>query len=479
MRPSVLVEEWVDQPVSAQSPRVSLRIGLRAGLAGRAGQAVHQVALAWSRTLGRVRTRTLARLERCGMWGLLDQAVLVGTGFTLNVVVAHDAGPLEYGLFTLLQCGSQFAGQLVKSAFGDALLIEARGRRVSDPSDAAVLPLVVCHALAGLVLACGWLALGGHAFGLPAPNPFDLLLLALLPFASFGDVIRAIRLAVTDERRLFLGDLLVGGGRAAALCLAFAGLGGVRLGLTALIVSGLASILSVPRCLHGMRVARLAALWRLGRWLACEGVLYGLAAFGVWLLALPRSGEAVASDVRAALQLFGPVQAVMLGLNMMLLRRLAGEGGRLAGAARTLAAVQLTVVVGGSTTLIALGPRATQLVFGNGFAMGRAELLAVSVALLAQTACELGLSRLRSVGRVRTVLLGRVVVTVVAIAAAFAVGTTLIGVMVALLVSQLAGAAFAQVARTRDSRKPSVVPVPVRVGLLRRVVLAATAMLHQ
>jgi len=466
---------------------VGQRIGVAGGLAGvarrAARRAARKVALVWPRTLARVRTRTLARLERCGMWGLLDQMVLVGTGFTLNVLVAHDAGPLEYGLFTLLQCGSQFAGQLVKSAFGDALLIEARGRTVSDPAEAAVLPLVACHATAGLVLAAGWLALGGHAFGLPAPNPFDLLLLAGLPFASFGDVMRAIRLAVTDERQLFVGDLLVGGGRVAGMCLAFTGLAGVRLGLLALILSGLASILSVPRCLHGlnsMRFARLAELWRLGRWLACDAVFYGLAAFGVWLLALPRAGEAVASDVRAALQLFGPVQAVMLGLNMLLLRRLAGEGGRVAGAARTLVAVQVSLVVGGSAALIALGPRATRMVFGDGFSMSRGELLAVAVAMLAQTACEVSLSRLRSVGKVRTAMFGRILVTVVAVAAAYAVGTSLVGVMVALLVSQLAGAGFAFAARTHDAGREADVRVgPARFGLLRRVVMAAFAALHQ
>ena len=414
------------------------------------------------------------------MWGLLDQTVLVGTGFTLNVLVAHDAGPVEYGLFTLLQCGSQFAGQLVKSAFGDALLIEARGRPVGDPAGAAVLPLVACHAAAGAVLAAGWLALGGHAFGfgLPAPNPFDLALLALLPFASFGDVMRAIRLAVTDERHLFTGDLLVGGGRAVGLSLAFFGLAGVRLGLVALILSGMASILSVPRCLRGMRFARLAELWRLGRWLACDAVFYGLAAFGVWLLALPRAGEAVACDVRAALQLFGPVQAVMLGLNMLLLRRLAGERGRLAGAARTLVAVQVTLVVGGSATLIALGPRATRMVFGPGFMMSRGELLAVAVALLAQTACEVTLSRLRSVGMVRPAMFARVLVTAVAVAAAYAVATSLVGVMVALLLSQLAGTAFA-FARTASSGELRGAAVPAGPGLLRRAVMAAVAALHQ
>jgi len=485
-RPKVLVEERVGQLVQTPTLRAGRFSGLRLSLFGLPGWAAQRVARArpWPHGLGHVRSRVLARLERCGMWGLLDQTVLVGSGFTLNVLVAHDAGPVEYGLFTLLQCGSQFVGQLVKSAFGDALLIEARGRSVPDPAAAALLPLTACHAAFGLVLAAGWLALGGHAFGLPAPNPFDLALLALLPFASFGDVVRAIRLAVTDERQLFVGDLLVGGGRVLGFSLAIFGLTGVRLGLVALISSGLASIFSVPRCLHGMRFARLAELWRLGRWLACDAVFYGLAAFGVWLLALPRAGEAVASDVRAALQLFGPVQAVMLGLNMLLLRRLAGEGGRLAGAARTLVAVQVTMVVGGSATLIALGPRATRMVFGNGFSMGRGELFAVAIAMLAQTACEVNLSRLRSVGMVRSAMFGRILITAVAIAAAYSVGTSLVGVMVALLVSQLAGTAFAYAARLGSNRREVTAGVSassgsVSLGLVRRVVMAALATLHQ
>lgn len=488
----MLVEERLDQLVQTRAPGLGpctragrRRPALLARLLMRPGRATRRLrrtrARAWPRGLRPARSRVLARLERCGLWGLLDQTVLVGTGFTLNVLVAHDAGPVEYGLFTLLQAGSQFAGQLVKSAFGDALLIEARGRPVGDPAGAAVLPLVACHAAAGAVLAAGWLALGGHALGLPAPNPFDLALLALLPFASFGDVMRAIRLAVTDERQLFVGDLLVGAGRVVGLCLAFAGLTGVRLGLVALILSGMASILSVPRCLRGMRFGRLAELLRLGRWLACDAVFYGLAAFGVWLLALPRAGEAVACDVRAALQLFGPVQAVMLGLNMLLLRRLAGEDGRLAGAARTLVGVQVALVVGGSGTLLALGPRATRTVFGDGFVMGRGELLAVAVALLAQTACEVTLSRLRSVGLVRPAMFARVLVTAVAVVAAYAVATSLVGVMLALLLSQLAGAgfAFACIARSGDLGAAQVVPVPARAGLLRRAVMAALTTLQQ
>ncbi len=388
--------------------------------------------------------RVWSRLRRLGAWGSLGQIALAGSGFLVSAVVARAGGPAALGVFVLVQGFPLIVGGLFKAAFGDPLVIEAHGRGRLD--GLAVVPAVLLgHLGIGLLAALAWRLTGGRVLGLPAPNEGELLLAFLLPLAGFQEFARSVRLAGAGERYLCAGDVLVALARTAALVIGARRLSGVELGLAALGAGGLASVLTVVRQLRlPGGLAHLPRLWRLGRWLVGESLLFGLANYGVWSLVVSRAGPGVAGGVRAGQQLFMPIQTVLIGLNTVLLGRFAGfrEGQEDAGPVLGYLQVGLTGAWG--VLLMALGPHATSLVFGPAFQLPRRDLAVLTAALIMTTVFQLAAVRLRAAGQVRPLMVARAAAGAVTFGGAALIGASVTGVAASLLAGALVGVRLAR-----------------------------------
>jgi O-antigen/teichoic acid export membrane protein len=381
-------------------------------------------------------------LKGLGLWGALDQATLAGSGLLITVMVARSGGPSALGAFVVAQSAVLLVAGLLKAGFGDPILIEVRGQGDRTGLSAAP-PLVVALGALGFLLAVVWW-LAGPLFGMPVPSTALLLLVALLPLAALYEVARSIRLADGGEWRLFIGDIFVATGRIGALGLVWVGVRGVELGLAALAGGGLASVLSITQWLRrSWTLAPFGRLWQLGRWLTGESLLYGLGNYGVWLLAVPRAGADIAGELRASQQLFAPVQVVLVGLNVVMLGRLAATGGRLSGSARLLGLVQLVMIGLWSFVLITAGPTLTGLLFGDRFEPSRGELAILAMSTTVTAIYTMAGQRLQASRLVRILFGVRAVATVTALATALIIGTSFVGVVAAFLASQLIGAVLA------------------------------------
>jgi O-antigen/teichoic acid export membrane protein len=393
--------------------------------------------------LSAARRRPWAGLEQLGIWGALDQAVLAGSGFAITVIVARSGGPDALGTFALAQSVVLLAAGFLKAGFGDPMVLEVRGQGERSGLQ-GTLPLAAALGALGLVLALAWRLIGSTLMGMTPHSVAWLAMIALLPLAAFYEIARSVRLADANERGLFVGDLLVATGRLGALGLVLAGVRGLALGLAALAAGGVGSVLSVARWLRcSWQPGHLIRLWRLGRWLTGESLLYGLGAYGVWLLAVPRAGAGVVGELRAAQQLFAPVQVMAVGLNVIMLGRLAATHGRLTSAARLLGLAQLVLLTCWSCLLVVLGPAATGLLFGDRFEISRLELAVLALSVVAGAAYELAALRLRAARLVRVLVRTRFAVTLTALTMAVAIGTSFVGVVTAFLASQLLGAGLA------------------------------------
>jgi len=393
-------------------------------------------------------------LKRFGVWGALDQVVLALSGFAISVGVGRSGGPAALGLFALI-CGmTLFTSRLLQACLGDPLVVEAHGEGRGD-GVALARPVAAGVLAAGLAAALLWLCAGGHIPGLPRPRPAALLLVLLLPLGVLQDLARSLRLVAMGERGMFTGDLLVAGARVSALGLAVAGVRGLPLGLWAIALGGVACLASIRTLLRGpLRLEPLRRMWRLGRWLVGETLLYGLTIYGIWLLFVPKAGTHVAGQFRAAQQLFSPAQTIMLGLNTVRLGRLARAPAAATGVG-AYALLQAGLIGAWGAVVVGLGPLATTKVFGAAFQLPRGDLLALTAAVLTSTGFDLAALRLRAMGRGRTLIRARGAVAAIGLAGVALFGTTFHRVAVALTVSQLIGIWLARPGRrAAGQRRP-------------------------
>jgi O-antigen/teichoic acid export membrane protein len=386
-----------------------------------------------------VRLRAWMLLERFGIWGALDQIVLAGSGFLVAAIVARTGGPDALGLFALVQGMSLLLVGLFKAAVGDPLVIEAhRHNRVDGLS--VGLSVTLFHTGLGLILSLCWVLVAKRMpIGMLGSHSMTPMVVALLPLVSFHELARSFRLAGLDERHLFVGDLWVATARLGSLALGFAGVRGLDLGLLALAAGGIVSILTIQMYIRDVRgIAHISRLWQLGRWIAIESLLYGIATYGIWLLVVPRAGLSAAGELRAGLQLFAPMQTILIGLNTIFLGRLARAqvSPKRVQDARMLE-IGLTGAWGG--LMAGLGPRAVSIVFGDAFQLPRVHILALTALVMATTGFEFAALRLRAAGRIPSLLRARGAATASALAAAALWGTSFLGVVIAIFVSQVIG----------------------------------------
>jgi hypothetical protein len=373
-----------------------------------------------------------------GSWGALDQALLAGSGFTVAVTVAQTDGPRALGIYTLMQSITLAIGGLIRAAFGDPLIIEARSQQRSDGL-AVALPLLMGHILLGCLLCIVWQAFERHT-RVPTVNGAGLMLLGLLPLASFQEVARSIRLAGMGAKGLLWGDLWVVVARLAALSLYFVGVRGYILGLSALASGGVASVFSVRRYLHGPH-SHLHALrlWSLGRWLVSESLLFSITTYGIWAMVVPRAGAEIAGQLRAGQQLFAPMQTVLAGVNIIALGHLASpDSGSSPG--RSAGTLRAGVVGLWGLIVICIGPSVMTSLFGEEFLLTRLELLALTSAMMATAFYEFLALALRARKNGRTLLIARAIGGIVTLLMTLMVGHFVVGVAMAMLIGQAAAA---------------------------------------
>jgi hypothetical protein len=312
----------------------------------------------------------------------------------------------------------------------------------------------IAMALIGLGLGATGLWVVGAQLLARSPGPPVVLmaLVALLPLACLQDLARSLRLAGMSERSMFVGDVLITAVRLLALGLAvgLVHMRGLWVGVAALALGGLASLLTIRRFLQGIRCAeRLRRLWGLGRWLVVDVFLSGLMIYGVWLLFVPKAGSEVAGQMRASQQLFAPVQTVTLGLNLVLIGRFAASRRQSRRDVRWSGFLQLALVGAWGLLVTGLGPTVAGVVFGDAFQVPRGDLAALTAAVMATTAFELAAVRLRAERDTRRLLAARLTVTLVGMSGVVLLATSVVRLALVILVSHLVGLSATRAGRTR------------------------------
>jgi len=373
--------------------------------------------------------------------GALDQAILASGGLLIAVMVARTGGPSALGLLAPVQSGLMFLSQLLKASFGDPLVVEARANgRAKDLGIAS--PIVIALVGLGFSTAALW-AFGGRFLARsPRPSIIVLALVVLLPLSCLQDLARALRLAGMGERSMLIGDISVTIVRLSVLALTAGpvGMHGLWVGLAAMGVGGLASLLSIRSFLRRTRsIERLRRIWRLGRWLVVDVLLSGFMIYGIWLLFVPKAGFEVAGQMRACQQLFAPAQTAILGLNVVLLSRFAGYQNHTWHYVRRSGFLQIVLVGFWGLLVVGVGPTAAGLVFGAGFQIPRHELAALTAAVMATTAFELTAVHLRANRDMRRLLTARLTVTLIGLSGVLLLATSVARLALIILLSYLGG----------------------------------------
>ncbi len=339
--------------------------------------------LSGMQTLGRFRDTLRGRDAWIGFFALVDQAIVSGLRFLTTVVIGRLCGAGELGMYALASSlmlitlavqdsfvlgpytvlGSQFMGARKASYLGAVLL------------EGLVLTALAIGALvavaAALVVMSSASALGNTIGVLAAALPFILL-------HNFG---RRFAFAELNTRSAILLD-----GTTAALQLGgltMLALGGALSGPAVFGVIGIASALPGLAWLFKTRKAMRFCLrdipgdlhrnWRLGRWMLASQVVSALAVYVIgWLLAW-RVGVTATGVYAACASLAGLMNPILLGMNNVLLPRVAmafAEGAH--AAVRRLSRKALALVVGPTATiavgLVVCAPRLLSLLYGPSYA---------------------------------------------------------------------------------------------------------------
>ena len=320
------------------------------------------------------------------VFAILDQSVVSGTHFALNIVLARWLRPDDYGAFAV-----GFAVFLVASGFLNALLLEPMQvfGPLRAPAERATYlgHLVLWHALLNGALGLGLfvatvltlplaLPLGHTLLGLSVALPF-ILLFWLLRQSCYVDTRPHLALLGSGAYALVALLLLVllRGTQSPERLLAwtFPALGVA--GLLASLVLGhrLAVRITLPKnreARHAL-VAVFRQHWGYGRYILAASILHGIG-FGLYVpMVAAALGLAEGGAFRALQNLVLPLQQVQVGIGMLAVPWLSGERARrgearVGSAVRRLGIVSLAVIGIYNLPILLLGQPIVDLLYGRG-----------------------------------------------------------------------------------------------------------------
>jgi O-antigen/teichoic acid export membrane protein len=390
---------------------------------------------------------------------VLDQGLVSGAHFGLNVLLARWVSPAEYGIFAV-----SFSLFLFLSGFHIALILEPMNvlgaSRPAAEQGRYLGSLVQLHVLLtillSLVLMAGVLALrGGHATlarSLAA-------LAAALPFILLQWLLRQACYLQTRPDLAVRGSLIYVSTLAAALgalALGRTSISPVTAAFPALAVASLAASAGLWRPLGVTLSTRtvpsvelLTSHWSYGRWIVAAGLAHNAGNALYLPLVAALLGLASSGTLKAVQNLALPLQQLLTALTLLTLpwaaRRAASRGEadshRIAGRL-LLAYVAMALCYG--ALLIGLGTRLLRLLYGPGpyAALGWSVFLVALSGVVAASANALGVA-LRAMGRPQVILWSKLAAAFCLLAAGIALVKTqgLYGALVGVVLGQACEAA--------------------------------------
>jgi len=355
---------------------------------------------------------------------VIDQGLVSGAHFGLNVVLARWVSPAEYGVFAitfslfLLASGLHVALILEPmNVLGAARPVSELGRYVGSLVQAHFLltaPLSLVLAAAALVARHRNASLAGALAALAAALPF-LLLQWLLRQACYvqtrpdlavrGSVIYVVALAATFAVLAPVTGLL------GPLQAAFPALGVASLAAAAALWRPLQVSLptggALPRDL-----AR--AHWSYGRWIVAASVAHNAGNALYLPLVAAMLGLAASGTLKAVQNLALPLQQLLAALNLLALpalsrRRAAGGESRARPAVLRLVLAYTAAAAAYGALLVVGGERLLALLYGRGLyaGYGWSVALVAAAGVVSAAAQALGVG-LRAMGRPHAVLWSKV-----------------------------------------------------------------------
>ena len=271
---------------------------------------------------------------RRGSWALVDQVLFAGSTLVVNVVLARQLTPSQYGAFAVAFLFFMLAGTIHTVALSEPLLVYGSGKyrgslggyvRILLAGHAFVTGAIAAAfvAAASTCWALGATTLASTFAALAAASPFVLLVWLLR--RAFYVQMRPQWAAVGDG--LFL-VLTLGG----LLALGELGALGPATGLLAMGGAGAVSSLVLFRLLRAPATERVASgdvvrdHWDYGRWTGLEQALYWVSAQSLIVLVPIVLGLPAAAALAAVVNLFRPLHPAMQSTTSLMLPALVARG---------------------------------------------------------------------------------------------------------------------------------------------------------
>lgn len=312
------------------------------------------------------------------LWSVVDQALVSGSQFLLNILIARWVTPAEYGLFAVAYAGFVIASGLHSSLLVEPMSVLGAARPPGElPGYLSRLVgghVVLTLPIAGILVAASLFVPGPPATavilaGLGTAVPCVLLqwLLRQACYVEARSDLAARGSAVYAA--VLLGGAVATGALfpAAAARLAFP-----LMAAAALLESiALAGPLGLGRPgIRWMQRSEIAAHWAYGRWILTAGAAHNVANLLYLPLLWAVLGLQASAVLRALQNLVLPLQQALSALTLLALpwlsRRAASRGGRPGGDARRFVLASLAVAVAYSLALVAGGGRLLGLLYGPG-----------------------------------------------------------------------------------------------------------------
>ena len=312
------------------------------------------------------------------VWSVVDQGLISGSQFLLNILIARWVPPAEYGLFAVA-----YAAFVVASGLHSSLLVEPMsvlGSARPPKEFARYLGRLLSGHLA-LTLPVGGALVASSLF-VPGPPPMAAILTGLGVAVPCVLLQWLLRQACYVEAR---SDLAARGSAAyAATLLAGAVAVGwrspasaARLAFPLMAVAALLQSITLAGPLglwrqgvRRMERAEIAAHWAYGRWILTAGAAHNVANLLYLPLLWAVLGLQASAVLRALQNLVLPLQQALSALALLALpwlsRRAASRGGRPGAAAWRFVLVSVGVAVAYGLALMAGGGRLLGLLYGPG-----------------------------------------------------------------------------------------------------------------
>lgn len=272
----------------------------------------------------------LASLLRKGSLAVADQALFSGANFLVNVLLARDLAPEEYGAYSLAYAWFLLFAALHQSLLIEPMMIFGAGKYF-EQFPRYLLLLIGIHTLLLAPLGLfvwGVAALFGRLYFSAARGAFEGMALATTMILLFWLLRRVFYILMKPgwaviSSTLYLVALGASVGGLAVNHALTPATGFLAMGLAGLLVSGLVLWRVAPRRAPGGASTTLRAVaadhWRYGRWALCSAVASWFPSNIYYVLLSAWLGLQGAAGLRALTNLIMPVIQGVTALNMLML----------------------------------------------------------------------------------------------------------------------------------------------------------------